>query len=334
MFDIPCSGTHAHAFVSSFIDLKDLLTTKIKTKDGFEVEFVENVIRNLHKLFPGAKTNEGELAAFISYAQASPSGFLALVDTYDVLNSGIPNFLAVAVTLHLIAGYRPLGIRLDSGDLAYQSKFAREQFQKASKTFDIPIHDMTIVASNDISESALIALNEAGHSIDTFGIGTNLVTCLSQPALGGVYKLVEIEGNPRIKLSAELSKVTIPGRKSAYRLYSKDGPAMDLLQSADSPAPTPGERILCRHPFNNLKRAYIRPSKVEPLFNLVWNGKLVQELPKLAQNREYCMAQLSQLREDHKRVVNPTPYKVSVSEELFKYMHELWENECPIHEIE
>jgi nicotinate phosphoribosyltransferase len=301
---------------------------------GVEVEFVGQVQRNLQKLFPESKTNEGELAAFISYAQSSPSGFLALVDTYDVLNSGIPNFLAVAVTLQLVGGYKPVGIRLDSGDLAYQSKFAREHFEKASQMFGISITDMNIVASNDISESALIALNEAGHSINTFGIGTNLVTCLSQPALGGVYKLVEIDGNPRIKLSAELSKVTIPGRKAAYRLYSKDGPAMDLLQPADASAPIPGERILCRHPFNNLKRAYIRPSKVEPLFNLVWNGKLSFELPTLEENRRFCIEQLSQLREDHKRVVNPTPYKVSVSEDLFKYMHDLWENECPIHEIE
>src|SRR5258708_2430200 len=93
-----------------------------------------------------------------------------------------------------------------------------------------------IVASNDISESALVQMNKDGHSIDTFGIGTNLVTCQAQPALGGVYKLVSIDGTPRIKLSQEIGKVTIPGRKSVYRLYdSHDQPKVDYMSFSDEP---------------------------------------------------------------------------------------------------
>ena len=133
-------------------------------------------------------TNEGELAAFIAYALAFPRGFLALVDTYDTLESGVPNFLMVSLVLHRM-GYKPLGIRLDSGDLAWLSKKARLQFKAFADRFKVPFESCTIVASNSINETVLNALAEQGHEIDSFGIGTNLVTCQAQPALGMVYKV-------------------------------------------------------------------------------------------------------------------------------------------------
>jgi nicotinate phosphoribosyltransferase len=178
-------------------------------------------------------------------------------------------------------------------------------------------------------------LNEQGHSIDAYGIGTHLVTCQAQPALGGVYKLVQIHGMPRMKLSASLSKVSIPGLKKVYRLYSKEGyPIFDLMTPYSSPAPEVGERILCRSPLDDKLRAYARPSRVEELHSLVWDGKLVSPLPSLHESRRRCITQVAEMREDHRRATNPTPYKVSVSQELYSFMHELWDQESLIREIE
>ena len=160
-----------------------------------------------------SSTNDGELAAFICYAIAFPNTFLALVDTYDTLGSGCKNFVCVALALDDL-GFTPRGIRLDSGDLAYFSNGAREMFvqfgERKNRAF---FAELQIVASNDINEPVLHALAKQKHSITTFGIGTNLVTCQAQPALGCVYKLVEINGKPRIKLSQDIAKVLIPGRK-------------------------------------------------------------------------------------------------------------------------
>lgn len=109
---------------------------------------------------------------------------------------------------------------------------------------------MTIVASNDINEDILHSLKMQGNSINTFGIGTHLVTCQKQPALGCVFKVVEVTGKPCIKLSEEFQKVTFPGKKDAYRLYDKEGrPLVDLLTRADEPAPEVNKKFLCRHPF-------------------------------------------------------------------------------------
>lgn len=332
-FGMAVKGTHAHAFVSSFTRIADLASFKIDTHSG-EREFVQLVKQKLKLLEPPGETIEGELAAFIAYAQASPKQFLALVDTYDVLNSGLWNFLAVALALHEL-GYVPIGIRLDSGDLAYQSKQARALFLKVSERFGVPFEKLTIVASDSISESVLHALNDQGHSIDAFGIGTNLVTCKTQPALGGVFKLVEINGEPKMKLSSVISKVTIPSRKTVYRLYNKNHtPLFDLIDFESSKSPQVGQSVLCRHPFDEKLRALFKPSYVEELLSLFWDGKQVKELPSLTETRERVQKQLSMLREDHLRIVNPTPYKVSVSGELYTFMHKLWEDVMPIREYE
>jgi nicotinate phosphoribosyltransferase len=133
--------------------------------------------------------------------------------------------------------------------------------------------NLSITASNDINEEVLHSLNQHGHSITSFGIGTHLVTCLRQPALGCVYKLVEIDGTPRIKLSEDVQKITIPGRKEAYRLYLKNGePVVDVMLQVEERPPKQGERILCRHPFISSKRAYVQPAFVERLHKLVWDG--------------------------------------------------------------
>jgi nicotinate phosphoribosyltransferase len=267
LFGVQPSGTHAHSLVSAFTALSDLPSPMLGP--------VDLVARALHyRAQLGFDVcSDGELAAFVAFAQAFPDNFLALVDTYDTLASGVPNFVAVALALRE-AGHTPRGIRLDSGDLAYLSRESRRLFQYADSLCGSDLATTCcIVASNDINEDVLYSLNEQGHDIDVFGIGTNLVTCQKQPALGMVYKLVEVRGTPRIKLSQEMSKVTIPGRKEAYRLLGNDGvPLLDYIIRAGEPRPLPGQRILCHHPFDDKRRAFVTPTAVVPLLRLVWKG--------------------------------------------------------------
>ncbi len=195
------SGTHAHAYVSSYKSMDDLKNRELCDRiSGEPCRFDDLCLKYLEELGPileiiPKETNEGELAAFISYAIAFPANFLALVDTYDVLKSGVPNFLAVARALHE-CNYRAFGLRLDSGDLAYLSKEVRKKFKTFARTAqkaDLSyMEKFVIMASNDINEDILVSLEKQGHEINIFGIGTHLVTCQKQPALGCVYKLVEV----------------------------------------------------------------------------------------------------------------------------------------------
>lgn len=282
-----------------------------------------------------SEVSDGELAALVSYAIAYPDGFMALVDTYDVKKSGLLNFCAVALALNDL-GYQAVGIRIDSGDLAYLSIVARNYFENISNLFNIPwFAKLTIIASNDINEETILSLNDQGHRIDCFGIGTHLVTCQRQPALGCVFKMVELNGEPRIKLSHDMEKVTIPGKKNAYRLYSQSGHALiDILQRSIEQPPIQDKKVLCRHPFEESKRAYVIPSKVENLHQIYWaNGKIVEPLPALEEIRTYVDFSMKSLRPDIKRNLNPTPYKVSVSDSLYSYLHDLWLQNAPIGEL-
>eukprot|EP00658_Telonema_sp_P-2_P001819 TRINITY_DN1067_c0_g1_i21.p1 TRINITY_DN1067_c0_g1~~TRINITY_DN1067_c0_g1_i21.p1 ORF type:complete len:532 (-),score=161.99 TRINITY_DN1067_c0_g1_i21:16-1611(-) len=280
LFGMGIKGTHAHSFITSFTSLKNIKNPEIKDSAGKTVDFLELCLATQKELagkFSAAYsgTNESELAAFIDYAQAYPKGFLALIDTYDTLFSGLLNFNVVALSL-LKIGHRPLGIRLDSGDLAYLSVQVRADFNKMEKEYGHDYGKLTVVASNDINENVLHSLNHQGHEIDCFGIGTHLVTCQAQPALGCVFKLVEIEGEPRIKLSADVIKTTLPGKKNAYRLYDKNGSAvLDYLCGSDEEPPQAGKQILCRHPFDRMKRVYVTPHRVESLLELVWDLSLI-----------------------------------------------------------
>lgn len=332
LYDIPIAGTHAHSYIQAFKGLSDLKRTKLKGKDNKEYDLLEMVMSIKDELHYNI-SNEGELAAFISYAISYPDGFLALVDTYDTLRSGIPNFICVALAL-IRLGYRPIGIRIDSGDLVHLSREAKKKFIDISLFYEIDLSFLKIIASNNINEQVLQSLNTQGHQIDTFGIGTNLVTCQAQPALGGVYKLVEIDGIPRIKLSQDLFKITIPGRKDVYRLFGKEKyPLLDLMIPAGDKAPEPGEKILCRHPFNEIKRVAVIPEKVIPMVKLFWNGGKIENSRTHHEIRDYVISQLDSMRKDHLRRLNPTPYKISVSEKLYNHIHDLWLTEAPITEI-
>nr|GEX74965.1 nicotinate phosphoribosyltransferase 2-like [Tanacetum cinerariifolium] len=347
IFGIPLRGTHSHAFVSSFMGPDEIIEKSLKSLDGSRVceDFLGAVQTWLSKLKRLSKlkgvfgeTNQSELAAFVSYALAFPDNFLALVDTYDVMRSGIPNFCAVALALHDL-GYKARGIRLDSGDLAYLSCESRKFFQTIEREFGVAGFGKTgITASNDLNEETLDALNKQGHEVDAFGIGTYLVTCYAQAALGCVFKLVEINNQPRIKLSEDVSKVSIPCKKRSFRLYGKEGYALlDIMAGENEAPPKVGERILCRHPFNESKRAYVVPQRVEELMKCYWPrtiDKKREELPTLGENRERCAQQVEQMRPDHMRKLNPTPYKVSVTAKLYDFIHFLWLNEAPVGELQ
>lgn len=249
--------------------------------------------------------------------------------------SGLLNFCAVALALN-DQGYRAVGIRIDSGDLAYLSCLSRETFERISERFKLSwFSKLTIVASNDINEETILSLNEQGHKIDCFGIGTHLVTCQRQPALGCVYKMVEINSQPRIKLSQDVAKVTMPGNKNVFRLYGADGHALiDLLQRVDESPPEVGQKVLCRHPFQESKRAYVIPTHVEALYKVYWaDGRVTQAMPSLDEVRDRVQNSLKTLRQDHKRTLNPTPYKVAVSDNLYNFIHDLWLQNAPIGEL-
>ncbi|CEL99239.1 unnamed protein product [Vitrella brassicaformis CCMP3155] len=338
LFGIPVVGTHAHAFVTSFEGLRDL-EGEPKPLGTCE-DFVQLVLQyraefNRKVATKPTMQNEGELAAFISYALSFPKNCLALVDTYDTIHSGVCNFLMVALALHSL-GYKARGIRLDSGDLAYLSKEARKLFKATSKAFDVPFDSLAIVASNDINEKVIMALNQEGHELDSFGIGTHLVTCQAQPALGMVYKLAELDSTPRMKLSQDVEKTSIPCRKALYRLYARSGVAvLDMMQHSADPPPKEGDRIFCRHLFDETKRCYVVPSRVEQLLVCIWQeGKSVGHRPSLKECRDHCIQSLKMVRSDHLRTENPTPYKVSASGVFYDFFKDLWQKTSPIFELQ
>ena len=330
-FGITVKGTHAHAFVCSFSGPEQIPD---KTLDGTDFW---KLVTDIRQERGWIGTNNGELAAFVAYALAFPKGFLALVDTYDTLQSGVLNFLCVALALDKL-GYKPIGIRLDSGDLAYLSKSARAAFKECATSCNKPYFaNFVIVASNDINENVLNALNDQGHEIDAFGIGTNLVTCQAQPALGMVFKLVEVGGKPAVKLSNDIVKATLPSKKKCFRILGREGKALlDVMVGENEPSPEPGKRLLCRHPFIERKRVYVTPASVIPLLECVWDGKAggaQKAAPTADDVRNYVQSQLEHLREDHLRSLNPTPYKVSISEYLYTYVHSLWMDNVPIPDL-
>ena len=347
ILNMPIAGTHAHSFVQSYTGLDLVENVKVKRvkggssgggEDDGMVELLPLVMKYREEL-GWNDTNEGELAAFLGYASSFPNTFLCLIDTYDTLQSGLRNFILVSLVLDDL-GYKPRGIRLDSGDLSYLSLECEYIFHEMGDRFDKGFwYDLDIVASNDTNESSLHSLNKQGHAITMFGIGTNLVTCQSQPALGCVYKLVEIEGEPRIKLSNDIEKVLIPGRKVAYRLFGEAGwPLLDLLVgSHETDQPAPAERTLCLHPFMEQKRVAVVPKRVVKLHNLVFDGKnggvVAGQQSTLSETRQFVNDQINRTRPDLLRYVNPGEYKVSVSEKTFRFLHQLWHAETPVREL-
>ena len=238
-----------------------------------------------------------ELYAFISFAVSYPNSFSCLVDSYNTMESGVKNFLLVALVLHDL-GYKSIGIRLDSGDLAVLSQQSKVLFAEVSSRYEgKDFSDLKIVASNDINEKAIQELNAMNHQVDMFGIGTNLVTCQAQPALGMVYKVCEFKGTPRIKISEEPGKTTVAGAKSIIRaLNGANEPIFDVLCMKSEFEGIIAEPTSLTEVFDRLSKQSIAAefSRIEPVSaDLLKNGQVAFEQLTLKQRQGFTEASLA-----------------------------------------
>ncbi len=277
MFDIPVAGTHAHSFVMSF---------------------------------------PTEYDAFKAYAKTYPDATLLLVDTYDVLKSGVPNAIKVFDELRK-SGHEPLGIRIDSGDIAYLTKQARKMLDDAG-------YENTIIcASGDLDEKLVVSLKNQGAKINSWGIGTKLITSADMPSLGGVYKLAGIEENgkiiPKIKISETSAKITNPGFKTIYRIYdnSTNKAEADLIalrsEKIDFSKP-----LTVYHPVERWKSITFENYTVKELpVKIIENGKLVYKMPIVKEISSYAKKEEETFWEEYLRLDQPHIYKVDLSDELY-----------------
>ena len=287
MFDIPVAGTHAHSWVMNFKD---------------------------------------EYTAFMEYAKVYPENTLLLVDTYDTLKQGVPNAIKVFDYLKE-NGYKPRGIRLDSGDLAYLSKKARAMLDKAGYP------DTIICASGDLDEYSISSLKNQGAQINSWGVGTRLITSADMPALGGVYKLAAIidkDGNatPKIKLSNNTAKITNPGFKNIYRVYDKaTGKAeADVICLRDEKEVDESKPLVLTHPTERWKKTTYTNYQVRTLQEqIIKDGKLVYNMPTLKEIKAYAKRELESFWDEYKRLDRPHLYKVDLSDDLYELKRTLLE---------
>jgi len=253
------------------------------------------------------QSHENEMEAFRTFAAARPDDCLLLVDTYNTLKSGVPNAIAVAKEMEK-KGHRLKGIRVDSGDLAYLARKSRAMLDEAG------LHYVTITVSNQLDEYVIRSLVAQGAPIDGFGVGTNLVTGNPDAALDGVYKLAQTDGRPVIKLSENVSKITLPARKQVWRAMDDQG----LFLGADVVGLEDERAIsMMHHPFVPHQSFPIAPHETEPLLHLVMSrGKVVYDPPSFAQMVQYVRERLEMLPMEYKRFENPHIYKVGISGDL------------------
>lgn len=260
-----------------------------------------------------------ELEAFRAYARTFPDQCLLLVDTYNVLKSGVPNAIKVGHELEA-EGHRFLGIRIDSGDLSYLSREARKMLDAAG------LPDAKIVGSNDLDEHTIWAIRAQGAPIDSWGVGTHLITSKDSPALGGVYKLAA-EGKdgvfePRLKVSENITKITNPGIKKIVRFYNSHGKAMaDLIALEDE---TFKEPLTIFDPVETWKRKTLRNFTTRELMVPVFRkGECVYELPNLKDIQDYAAQEVNSLWDETKRLVNPHRYIVDLSPKLYELRQDM-----------
>ncbi len=284
MFDVPVKGTHAHSWIMSFPD---------------------------------------ELTAFRTYAHLYPSACILLVDTYDTLNSGVPH--AIQVFKEMRKEGIPLtfyGIRLDSGDLAYLSKQAKQMLDEAG------FSDAVISASNDLDEELINSLKLQGAAINSWGVGTNLITAKDCPSFGGVYKLAAVKDEatekfiPKIKLSENAEKITNPGNKTIQRIYSRENGKIiaDLICLADEKFDE-SNSLLLFDPIQTWKKNHLAPKSYtmrELLVPIFKKGTCIYSSPKVMDIQAYCKKELTTLWEESRRLVNPHKVHVDLSNELWQ----------------
>ena len=291
MFDVPVLGTHAHSWIMSFPD---------------------------------------EYTAFKTYARMYPEACILLVDTYDVLKSGVPNAIRVFEEMREEGiQLKKYGIRIDSGDLAYLSKEAYKMLAAAG--FD----DATISASSDLDEYLIESLKAQDAKINSWGVGTRLITSNDNPAFGGVYKLAAAKNPetgefvPKIKLSENTAKVTNPGNKTVYRIYSKSTGKIkaDLICLADEKL-NPDETMVVFDPVDTWKKTKILGGTYEVrelLVPVIKEGKRVYTSPSVMELRAICQQEQSTLWDESRRFSNPQKVYVDLSPKLYQVKKELIE---------
>ncbi len=284
MFDIPALGTMAHSWVQSF---------------------------------------DSEYEAFLAYAKCYPENCTLLVDTYNVLKSGIPNAIRVFNEVLKPMGIKKCGIRIDSGDITYLSKKARKMLDDAGWT------EAAVCASNSLDEYIIRDILRQGAKIDSFGVGERLITSKSEPVFGGVYKLVAIEKDgeivPRIKISENVQKITNPYFKKVVRLYSNEtGMAIaDVLTAYDEKIDESAPYEIF-DPQNTWKRKTVTDfSAVELQVPIFRGGKLVYESPTLGEIKDYAEKELGLIWDEVKRFNNPHTYYVDLSQKLWDIRYDL-----------
>lgn len=258
-----------------------------------------------------------ELDAFRAYARTYPENCLLLVDTYNVLKSGVPNAIKVFREEVVPKGYRPKGIRIDSGDITYLSKEARKMLDDAG------FPDALIVASNSMDEYVIRDVLVEGAMVDMFGVGERLITSKSEPVFGGVYKLAAVEENgriiPKIKVSENVEKITNPCFKQVYRLYSRENnkAIADVITLAD-------ENIDDTRPYTIFDPEYTWKRKritdfyaKKLLVKIFEKGKCIYNSPDIVDIRKYCAEQIGTLWDEVLRLENPHRYYVDLSKPLW-----------------
>ena len=260
-----------------------------------------------------------EYTAFKKYAEIYPENCVLLVDTYNVLKSGVP----AAIKVFKEMKPEKMGIRIDSGDVSYLTKKARKMLDEAG------LQDCTIAVSNSLDEHIIRDVIAEGACIDSFGVGERLITAKSSPVFGGVYKLCALEKDgeliPKMKISENVGKITNPGFKTLYRLFDldTDRAIADLITLDDEPEPT-GEDMEIFDPQNIWKHKtvsnYYAKNLRVPIFE---KGKLIYNKPSIEEIRTYCLKQIDSLWEEIKRFENPQTYYVDLSEKLWEMKQEL-----------
>ncbi|NLL05007.1 MAG: nicotinate phosphoribosyltransferase [Clostridiaceae bacterium] len=289
----------------------------------FEIPAIGTMAHSWIQMFPT------ELEAFRAYAKAYPDNCTLLVDTYSVLKSGVPNAIKVFNEVVVQKGFRPKGIRIDSGDITYLSKEARRMLDEAG------FNDCAIVASNSLDEYIIRDILIQGAKVDLFGVGERLITSKSEPVFGGVYKLVALEENkniiPKIKLSENVTKITNPGFKELWRLFDKKtGKAIaDVLTTRDEVIDD-SKPYEIFDPEHTWKRKIVTNFSAKRLQKKIFDkGKCVYKSPKLKEIKDYCQEQINNLWDEVKRFENPHIYFVDLSTPLWEMKQRLL-RECSV----
>ncbi len=304
-------GAARAAFIGGAQGTSNILAGKL-----FDIPVRGTVAHSWVESFPS------ELDAFRAYCRVYPKDCLLLVDTYDTLKSGVPNAIKIGKELRDQGKGELKGIRLDSGDLAYLSKEARKMLDREG------FEGVKIFASSDLDEWIIESIKKQGGRIDTWGVGTKLVTAYSTPALGGVYKLTAIEEKgrmqPKIKLSDNPEKITNPGLKKVIRFFDDSnlmrGDIMFLEEELLEAKPLRGYHSV----IPNISKVYpLQFSRQELLVPIFQGGRLVYPLPSLKEIQENRRRNLDQLGFEFKRFKNPHIYHVSLSKQLMKTKKDL-----------